>query len=81
MTDSERIDWLESQCGSSLICDDNGRWAVAVSGWQNLQDGDGVFITERAIDIQTTFCIDADEWKDSIREAIDCCVEKEDDEV
>jgi len=57
MTDSERIDWLESQCGSSLICDDNGRWAVAVSGWQNLQDGDGVFITERAIDWQSGYIL------------------------
>lgn len=69
MTDKERIDWLEKQEGFSLISDDAGRWAVVTSGMQNVPDSDEL------TDISTTFWIEANEWKDSIREAIDSAIE------
>lgn len=65
MTDSERINWLEKQNGFSLVSDDAGRWAVVTSGIQNIPNLDN------PIDIETSFWIEASEWKNSIREAID----------
>lgn len=65
MFDKRRIDWLEQQNGFSLVSDDAGRWAVVTSGIQNSPDPD------KPIEIETTFWITANEWKDSIREAID----------
>lgn len=65
MTDKERLDWLEQQDGFALVSDDAGRWAVVTDGMQNVPDPD------KAIDISTSFWIEADQWKDSIREAID----------
>jgi hypothetical protein len=69
MTDTERINWLEEQEGWALVSDDAGRWAVTTSGMQNVPDSD------KAIDINTTFWIEADEWKNNIRQAIDFAME------
>ena len=71
MTDEERLDWLENNphC-ASLVNDDNGRWAVTSNGFQNVSSK-GVLVTESAIDIETAFWVEACEWKDSVREAID----------
>jgi hypothetical protein len=69
ITDTERINWLEEQEGWALVSDDAGRWAVTTSGIQNVPDSD------KAIDISTTFWIEADKWKDSIRDAIDAAME------
>ena len=73
-TDKYRLDWLESITSKGacpgLIFDDNGHWAVAFTGFQNVPDGD------RQEDIQTTFFIEAERWKNSIREAIDYAMEE-----
>lgn len=79
-TDTERIDWLEKQEGSGVISDDYGRWAVPEGGFQNLNDDAGNFVTDRAIDIESTFVVSAEEWKPSIREAIDAAMDKEEAE-
>ena len=65
MTDSELIDWLETQEGSGLISDDFGRWAVSSSGMQNVPDD-----TEVASDICTSFFVEAKDWRPTIRDAI-----------
>ena len=63
--DKERLDWLEEQAGAGLVSDDNGHWAVSFVGMQNVPEG-----TEPQ-DIATNFFVEAKEWRDSIREAID----------
>jgi hypothetical protein len=68
--DTELLNWLEQRDGWGLINDDAGRWAVASSGTQNIPDPD------KPIDITTTFWIDADEWKPTIREAIEAAIKK-----
>ena len=69
MADKERIDWLEAKASDGscpgLINDDNGHWALSFEGTQNCPVGDGVE------DILTYFFVDAKDWKDSVRDAID----------
>ena len=74
MNDTERINWMEEQCGCGLISDDAGRWAVSTSGIQNVPSPD------EPVYIDTTFFVEANEWKSSIREAIDYAVGVESDE-
>ena len=64
-TDTERLDWLEAKYGCGLINDDNGHWALVFDGWQNVPMGDS------AVDIASTFFIEANLWRGTIREAID----------
>jgi len=64
MNDTERLDWLEKQDGYALISDDGGRWVCTCEGMQNIPE-------EEASDIVTTFFIEKDKWKNTIREAID----------
>lgn len=64
--DKDRLDFMEEHCeGCGLVSDDAGRWAVSGTGTQNVPDDD------HAIDIDASFSVLADEWKPSIREAID----------
>lgn len=63
-TMSELIDWLEQQQGSALVSDDCGHWAVATDGMQNVPK-------KTPADIQTTFFIMKNEWKKTIRAAIE----------
>lgn len=69
MTDTERIDWLaritDKGACPALINDDNGHWAISFEGIQSCPTGD------EPEDIQTAFYIEAKDWKNSIREAID----------
>jgi len=74
MNDTERLDWLEKQPGEGLINDDAGRWAVSCGGMQNVPDFDG------PMDISTMFFVEKEDWRPSIREAIDAAIEKEDAE-
>lgn len=65
-TDKERIDWLEKYgFGAALINDDNGHWAVAFGGFQNVPEGNTPW------DIQTTHFVEKGKWRDDIRSAID----------
>lgn len=63
MSDAELLNWLEEQEGVALISDDFGSWSVTGAGWQNIPE-------EFPGDIETTFFIEKDKWKPSIREAI-----------
>lgn len=63
MTDTELINRFESEGeGNALISDDQGWWAVATSGFQNLPDPPG--------DVETMFFIEKAQWRPSIREAL-----------
>jgi len=70
MTDTERLDWLEKNQGAALVSDDDTHWCVSFTGIQNLPE-------ETPADITTTFVVDKDEWKPSIREAIDAAIKEE----
>jgi len=55
----------------ALLNDDNGHWAVSFEGFQN------VAIEGYPTDITTTFFIKANDWKDTIREALIWALEKD----
>lgn len=58
------IDWLEEQFGCALVNDDNGHWAVTWNGMQNVVSGD------EPQEVETTFFISANEWHNTVMEAI-----------
>ncbi len=62
-TDAELIDWFEKQEGAALVSDDFGHWACSGDGMQNVPE-------ETPADIQTTFFIEKEKWRSSIREVI-----------
>lgn len=70
MNDTERLNWLAKHNGCNLISDDNGRWAVSTSGIQQVP------ATEPK-DMMVASFVEADEWKLSIREAIDYAMEED----
>ena len=53
----------EEGCGCALISDDAGNWAVSGEGFQNVP-------LDPPQDIETTFFIEKEQWKPSIREAL-----------
>ena len=73
-TDKERLDWLEQIVSEGvcpgLINDDNGHWALVFDGMQNVPTGDA------PEDISTSFFIEAHQWRDTVREAIDAALEE-----
>lgn len=48
----------------ALVNDDNGRWAVSETGVQNIP------LNDKPSDIQTTFFIEAKDWKPTVRQAL-----------
>jgi hypothetical protein len=64
MNDTELIKWLEEHQGVALISDDFGNWAVSGSGFQSLPENPPA-------DVETHFFIAKNEWKPSVREAIE----------
>ena len=68
MTDTELLNLLElkSSQGSCpcLINDDAGHWAVTENGTQNIP-------IDAPCDILTTFWIEKNQWKNSVREALE----------
>lgn len=64
--DKARLDWLEAQQGYNLVSDDGERWAVSTSGVQPVPEPEGF---KEIVDM---ICIvEPEEWRTSIREAID----------
>jgi len=67
-TDTELLDGLEALVKNGdcpgIINDDNGHWAVSGEGVQNVVCG------PETEDVHTTFFVEAKDWKDTIREAI-----------
>jgi hypothetical protein len=67
--DTELLDLLETKAKQGwcpcLLYDDNGHWAVAGDGTQNVPMDDA------PCDIQTTFWVEAHQWKNSVREALE----------
>ena len=81
MTDEERIDWIESLTKQGLcpglVFNDNGWWAVLTEGHQSLDFADPP--TER---FDTSFMCESEEswrWKPTVREAIDCVHDREEE--
>ena len=70
MTDEKRLNWLEKHQGFALVSDDDERWACICDGIQNCPLDKGPH------DIVTSFFIEKDEWKTSIRDAIDYAIEE-----
>ena len=69
-SDKKLLDWLENNSGGYiLISDDDGHWACTNSGMQSVN-------TEKD-DVEATFFIMKDEWKDTVREAIIAAIEEE----
>lgn len=70
-TDTEMLNWLQTQFGVGLIHDDNGHWAVSTSGMQNVPEGpEPEFIS-------SSFWVEPYEWKNSVREAIESAMKEE----
>lgn len=65
MDDTKRLNWLEKQDGGALINDDDGRWAFASLGVQNVN------LTDEEYDLESSWWIEKHAFKSSIREAID----------
>ena len=65
-SDTERLNWLAEQEGAALLSDDFGNWTVSYDGMQNIPEKPG-----EPSDISTSFFVEANAWKPSIREAID----------
>jgi hypothetical protein len=73
-SDSIRLDWLGEREGLALMSDDAGHWAVSDGGFQNVPQ-------DAPCDVSTTFFIEKDRWKPSIREAIDDAIRRENEEM
>ena len=67
----KRIEFLEKNPCFAIVSDDNNHWACVSTGMQNCPDD------EKPCDIETTFFIEKEEWKNSIAEAIDFAIEEE----
>lgn len=68
-----RIEWLEAYVKQGgcpgLINDDNGHWAVSDTGMQDMPDED----EPRGVST-VSFFVEAGEWRNSVREAIDAFI-------
>lgn len=68
VSDTGRLDWLESHGdGAALVSDDAGHWAVSWDGAQDVP-------TDPPQDIVTTHIVERDQWRPSIRAAIDAAM-------
>lgn len=67
-TDTELLAGLEKACANgaapALVNDDNGHWACVGEGWQTVP------CTMEPEDVITTFVIPKNEWRTSLRAAI-----------
>jgi hypothetical protein len=67
--DAKRLDWFEQSVAAgrcpALVFDDRGHWAVADEGMQMATVG------ECALDMSITVFVPAEDWRDSVRAAID----------
>lgn len=63
LSDTDLLDFLETCEGAALVSDDAGNWAVSGAGIQDVPDNPPQ-------DILTSFFIEKDQWRPSVREAI-----------
>ena len=78
MTDTELIDWLGKRYGASLVSDDNGLWAVSLTGTASIEDikEPNRYITDGPINWEGVAWVEREQWKGSIREAIESAKEE-----
>ena len=73
-TDTQLLDALQeiTNLGGcpGVINDDNGHWAVTGDGIQSIACG------EDPVDVNTTFFVQASQWKKTVREAINAYVDE-----
>jgi hypothetical protein len=74
--DSARLNWLSLNQGCNLISDDGGQWALSTSGIQPVPEG-GRFTETVAINSW----VDPEEWKPSVRAAIDFVMDRDDSDT
>ena len=72
MTDTERLDWLEKNSDGGGIFNDDAwgtpvRWAFSASGFSPV-------VGDEVLDGQWVFWVEKDDWKPTIREAIDIAI-------
>lgn len=72
MTDTERLDWLEENSdGGGIFNDDRWsgplRWAFSATGFSPVVD-------DEPVEGQWVFWVEKDDWKPTIREAIDYAI-------
>jgi hypothetical protein len=76
MTDTERLDYLDNEMKKggcpNIVCDDDGRFALAHDGMQPVPPADGKGFKEI---MSTVVIVQPEQWKSSIREAIDYAIE------
>lgn len=74
-SDTELLDGLEKLVNQGdcpgIINDDKGHWAVSGCGMQSIQPGPG------PDDVDTSFYVEADSWKPTIREAIEAYLDQD----
>jgi len=73
-TDTQRLDWMGKQCGSNLVSDDAGRWAVSDCGVQPIPQPGGF---RETVDIVAL--VEPHQWKRTIREALDAAMHADND--
>lgn len=65
--------WLEQQEGINLVSDDAGQWACTGNGVQDMPEPHPQSEGFTPIDMSITSFVYADEWCDTISEAIEKC--------
>ena len=69
--DTKRLDWLEKTAnGVGVVNDDGELWACISDGMQKVH-------VDPPQDIMTAHFVEAEQWKKSVREAIDHAIEEE----
>lgn len=71
-TDTERLDWIETQAnGIGVVHDDGKNWAVSSDGMQPVP------MTAGPWTFQTMYFVDESQCRPTIREAIDAAMDVE----
>ena len=72
--DRARLDWLEAQGnGLGVVHDDQSQWAVAMNGMQSIRS----LSSESPAPLDTTYFVEGEAFRNTIREAIDAAMARE----
>lgn len=80
MTDKQRLDFLELNRwrGPCILNDNNDHWAIVMCFYQKTNNVKITKVTDRehAAETEMEFYVPEQEWKNSLREAIDSYIQK-----
>lgn len=74
ITDTERLNWIQHHICINLVNDDDGNYAMTSGGFQPVPQGGGKGFNET---VTISHIIDPEQWKSTVREAIDYAMKKE----